>query len=352
MIAAAHPSVLFLAYDLEAPSFRYRMRSLVEPLRARGWTVTVEKFPMKRYLLRTWERRASLSATDVVVLSKIKLSRPEAALLTRFARQRVFDFDDAIYVRKPRRLGEVPHDSNWRRHKFLATCRSMTLIVPGNGVLADAARPAGVPVAVMPTPVNVEDYGPPRTDPAAPPVIVWIGRPENLVYLELVRPALSQLMRRVPRPRLRIVCSEFPDWPEIEIERVRWSPDSEVPALLSADIGIMPLTDDVWSRGKCAFKLLQYMAASLPCVASPVGVNVEAVIDGQTGYLAPATTDWESALGRLLDSWKLRARLGAAGRRHAEARYSMRAYVAGYCQLLEDLVSAAGRGVPVRAASR
>jgi glycosyltransferase involved in cell wall biosynthesis len=352
VIAAAHPSVLFLGYDLEAPSFRYRMRSLIEPLRARGWTASAEKFPNGRYLLRTWERRETLGAADVVVLSKIKLSRPEAALLARFARQRVFDFDDAIYVRKPRQLGEAPHDSAWRRHKFLATSRSMTLIVPGNRVLADAARPAGVPMVVMPTPVNVEDYGPPRTNPAAPPVIVWIGRPENLVYLELVRPALSQLMRRTPCPRLRIVCSAFPDWPEIEIERVPWSPDSEVPALLSADIGIMPLTDDEWSRGKCAFKLLQYMAASLPCVASPVGANVEAVVDGETGFLAATTTDWERALTRLLDSRELRARLGAAGRRHAEARYSMRAYVAGYCQLLEDLISAARRGAPARAASR
>ena len=99
----------------------------------------------------------------------------------------------------------------------------------------------------------------------------------------------------------------------------------------------MPLTDDAWSRGKCAFKLLQYMAAALPCVASPVGANTEAVIDGVNGFHARTTEDWERSLEALLLSPELRARFGASGRAHVESRYSMRRYQQGYVELLRRL---------------
>jgi len=99
----------------------------------------------------------------------------------------------------------------------------------------------------------------------------------------------------------------------------------------------MPLTDDEWSRGKCAFKLLQYMAASLPCVASPIGANTEAVIDAVTGFYAPDGDAWESALGRLIESPSLRARLGAAGRQRVEERYAVTGYQNRYVRLLEEL---------------
>jgi len=100
------------------------------------------------------------------------------------------------------------------------------------------------------------------------------------------------------------------------------------------------LTNDEWARGKCAFKLLQYMAASLPCVASPVGANTEAVIDGRTGFQARNASEWESALERLIDSAELRARMGAAGRAHVENRYGLQNYQSRYVELFESLVSA------------
>jgi glycosyltransferase involved in cell wall biosynthesis len=102
----------------------------------------------------------------------------------------------------------------------------------------------------------------------------------------------------------------------------------------------MPLTDDAWSRGKCAFKLLQYMAVSLPCVASPVGANTEAVIDGFNGFHAAADVDWERGLERLIISAPLRAELGANGHAHVARRYSMRAYQTQYLALLARLAAA------------
>jgi glycosyltransferase involved in cell wall biosynthesis len=125
----------------------------------------------------------------------------------------------------------------------------------------------------------------------------------------------------------------------VRIERILWSPAAEIAALAGAHIGVMPLTDDEWTRGKCAFKLLQYMAASLPCVASPVGANTEAVIEGRTGYFARDASEWEHTLERLIGSPELRARLGAAGRLHVESRYGVQNYQARYVALFESLLS-------------
>jgi glycosyltransferase involved in cell wall biosynthesis len=124
------------------------------------------------------------------------------------------------------------------------------------------------------------------------------------------------------------------------MERVVWSEATEAASLAAAQIGVMPLTDDAWSRGKCAFKLLQYMAASLPCVASPVGANREAVIDGVNGFHAAGDLDWERGLERLINSAPLRARLGANGHAHVAQRYSLRAYQTQYLALLARLAGA------------
>jgi glycosyltransferase involved in cell wall biosynthesis len=333
-------SVVLLGYDPDQPSFRHRMRSLLEPLAAAGWRAHVERFPSGRYGLRTFERRALFRAADVVVLHQIKLSSIEARLLAASSRRRVFDVDDAIYVRKPRRLGEAPDDSIWRRRKFAATCRSVDVVAAGNDVLAAVAGRAARAVEVLPTSIDVSAYRPGLAGSAGPVTIAWIGSPENLIYVEMIRPALARLCARHPTLKLRIICSRFPDWPDVRIEPVRWSEATEAASLAAAHIGIMPLTDDAWSRGKCAFKLLQYMAASLPCVASPVGANTEAVIDGSNGLHAPDLEAWERNLERLIQSAPLRARMGAEGYAHVAKRYSMRTYQTRYLELLARLAGA------------
>lgn len=333
------PHATLLGYRLDQPSFRYRMMSLVTALEAAGWTVQLEKFPSGRYGLRTWERRELLRRSDVVVLHQIKLSGAEARLFAAYAPRRVFDFDDAIYVRKPRHMGEPADDSWWRRQKFAATCRRVNVVAAGNDVLAAAAAAARARrIVILPTALDASIYRATTATQDDPPTIAWVGNPENLAYLEILRPALVRLSARHPMLRLRVICSEFPDWPDVRIEAVRWSPTAEIAALAGSHIGVMPLTDDEWARGKCAFKLLQYMAASLPCVASPVGANTEAVIDGVTGFHARDAAEWEEALERLIGSPELRARLGAAGRAHVESRYGLQNYQARYVALFESLL--------------
>ena len=330
------PNAVLLGYDLEQPSFRHRMRSLIPTLEAAGWQVRAERFPSGRYVLRTWERRSLLRAADVVVLHQIKLSAPEARLFAAFTRRRVFDVDDAIYVRKPRRLGDAPDESPWRKKKFAATCRWADEVAAGNDILAGVARASARAVTVLPTSIDTAGYLP-TTAADEPPTIAWIGSPENLIYLEMIRPALAHLTIRHPTLKMRIICSRFPVWPEVNVECIAWSSATEAKSLAEAHIGVMPLTDDAWSRGKCAFKLLQYMAAALPCVASPVGANTEAVIDGVNGFHARGAEEWERSLESLIVSPELRARFGASGRAHVESRYSMRRYQQGYVELLRRL---------------
>jgi len=337
------PNAVLLGYDLEQPSFRHRMRTLISTLEAAGWQVRAERFPSGRYGLRTWERRSLLREADVVVLHQIKLSAMEARLFAAFSRRRIFDVDDAIYVRKPRRLGEAADDSLWRKRKFAATCRWVDVVAAGNDVLAGVARASARAITILPTSIDTAAYQPTRATAADPPTIAWIGSPENLVYLEMVRPALARLTARYPSLKMRVICSRFPDWPGVTIERIAWSSATEAQALATAHIGVMPLTDDEWARGKCAFKLLQYMAAALPCVASPVGANTEAVIDGVNGFHARTTDEWERSLESLIQSAELRARFGANGLAHVESRYSMQAYQARYLELLTRLATGAGR---------
>src|SRR6202142_475824 len=328
------PNIVLLGYDLDQPSFRHRMRSLVRPLESAGWTVRTERFPSRRYGLRTWERRALFRWADVVVLHQIKLSAIEARLFAAFSRRRVFDVDDAIYVRKARRLGEPADDSLWRRRKFAATCRAVDAVAAGNEVLADVARAATHAVEILPTSIDITAYQLSAAGIDGPVTIAWIGSPENLTYLEMIRPALGRLTVRHPELKLRVICSRFPNWPEINVERVPWSEATEAASLAAAQIGVMPPPADACSRGKCAFKLLQYMAASLPCVASPVGANSEAVIDGFNGFHATSLEEWERNLERLINSAQLRAQFGANGRRHVAERYALGTYRDEYLALL------------------
>ena len=331
---------MLLGYGLEQPSYRHRMRSLIEPLQAAGWQVRAEQFPSGRYGLRTWERRALLRWADVTVLHQIKLSSVEARLFAAFSRRRVFDVDDAIYVRKPRRLGELPNESAWRKQKFAATCRWVDAVAAGNDVLAGVARATAKEIVVLPTSIDTACYETTFAGPGDAPTIAWIGSPENLIYLDMIRPALARLTKRHPSLKMRVICSEFPDWNDVNVERVPWSSATEAHSLAGAHMGVMPLTDDAWSRGKCAFKLLQYMAAALPCVASPVGANTEAVLDGVNGFHATDVDAWERSLEKLILSPELRAKFGAKGRQHVEQRYALSSYRANYLSLLRRLAAA------------
>ena len=246
--------------------------------------------------------------------------------------------DDAIYYRRPRKLGDPPNRSWFRQYKFSRTCAISDLVMAGNRCLADRASRSAPWVELVPTPVDLAAY---EGSPAerAPKTMVWIGLPENLPYLELVRDVLGRLAASDANIELRVVSAEFPDWPEVPIDKVPWSGPTESSSLSSAGIGIMPLTDDEWTHGKCAFKLLQYMAAALPCIGSAVGANLEVVQDGKTGFLASDSSEWDAALQTLLSDPDRACEMGLAGRERVRKHYDIRVVSAHAADLVEKLVA-------------
>jgi glycosyltransferase involved in cell wall biosynthesis len=313
---------LFWVHDPEAPSFRHRLAAHVPALESEGIACEIERFPRRRYLLRMLERRSRLREFDLLVIAKFKLETGERAMVRRAARRIVYDFDDAIYYGKPDRPGAAPDRSPRRVRKFRATCAIADLVTAGNATLAEEARVTARRVETLPTGIDLAPYSPPGHGGDGMR-IAWIGLPGNLPYLEIVAEPLARLASRHPSLRLVVVSERPPARFPAPVEFVRWSAKDEASALSACDVGIMPLEDDEWTRGKGGFKLLQYMAAGLPAVASAVGVNREIVVEGETGYLARSGEEWERSLERLLLDGELRRRLGAAGRRRVEENYAM-----------------------------
>jgi glycosyltransferase involved in cell wall biosynthesis len=190
---------------------------------------------------------------------------------------------------------------------------------------------------VIPTAVDLRRYAVSANRRKARAKIVWIGSPSTTRYLELLREPLATLTGEVPFT-LRVIGGGPVDMPGVEIELLPWSQETEAAAIGDCDIGIMPLQDSPWERGKCAYKLIQYMACGLPTVASPVGANVDVVIEGETGYLAHDAAEWINHLKRLLLDSDLRRRMGACGRVRVEQHYCIQRTAPRLIDLLSDVV--------------
>jgi glycosyltransferase involved in cell wall biosynthesis len=273
-----------------------------------------------------------LRADDVVFFQRPMTELP-TTLLERLAargRRTIFDFDDAIFERA----------SN--RRKFPALIALVDQVIAGNPYLAAAAGAPGK-TTVIPTTVDTERYPlqPPRETVGKDVVVGWTGLDVNYRQLGHALPGLARALERTGARFLAI--SNAPPPPELaplRPEFVRWRPETEIEDLARIDIGVMPLPDGPLERGKCAYKLIQYMALGRPGVASPVGANRDVVTDGVDGFLPDDTGAWERAIVALVEDPALRRAVGARARARVEAAYSVRAVV----PLYKDVIAAAQRG--------
>lgn len=253
-----------------------------------------------------------------------------------------FDFDDAIW--HPSQISKANGIFS-KLHFFGKTstiCRLSSGVLAGNEYLASYARKVNANVFVVPTSIELDRYPvqPEASDPSRF-VVVWSGSLSTLAHFEHARDALELLAKRRP-VTVRIICNEPPARPIAGAENVfvPWTEHGEAEALGAAHVGIMPLPDNEFTRGKCGLKALQFMAVGRPVVMSPVGMNRDLVRSGENGYLAETTDEWVAAFERLADSAELRARIGAAGRKTVEDGYSAEVVSAIFARAVRQTLGA------------
>jgi glycosyltransferase involved in cell wall biosynthesis len=262
----------------------------------------------------------------------------------------VLDYDDAVYHSYDR------HRNPWVRrllgHRIKGLISQSALVCCGNSYLAEYARQSGArQIELLPTVVDLEHYPiPPRRQVHEPVRIVWIGSPATVDYLDFVRKPMEILAKQQPLV-LRVIGGEIEPIDGVQMEFWPWSEDTEVEALRDCYIGVMPLPDEPWERGKCGYKLIQYMACGLPVVASPVGVNIEIVNNGQNGFLASTAGEWESALRELIEDSTLRRTMGAAGRAVVERAYCLQVTAPRLVEMLLGAQRGTRRGAPLLSGS-
>jgi len=312
------------------------MLPLAEYLEHRGHTVFSRELP--RFLLGRIGLLHQARASDVVILQKKLFPTPFVALLARANPNLIFDVDDAVMFHEMER-GE-PVDGKFFR-RFAAIAAASRIVVTGNAYLADFARATRRrdvdAVHILPTPIDTRQLAA-KTDysPQADVVIGWIGTKGNLHQLKPLTSILRNLQAQVAGVHLRIVADRSIDLPGVNVESKVWSAADEANDLRGFDIGIMPLEDSLWNCGKGGYKLLQYMAAGLPAVASPVGINAEIINDGVNGYLASNLDEWRANLLALARSTELRRRIGQSARATVEQHYSLDRYLERYTAVIES----------------
>ena len=332
-MSAHSKKIAFLIQGLNAPSTRVRILNLLPHFHAAGFETAVEVYPNS---LREWRRIAPrLRGAEILIIQKRLPSLIEAVILRWRMKRIVFDFDDSVWLRN--REGDAK-PSNKLQRRFANLMRRVDLAICGNPILEARVRAtcAATRTMIIPSSVPAPDAEMrPRTN--SPLRVGWVGTAINLPYLVAIERALIEAHERAPF-ELVVICSAPPKFEKFSHFRfVEWSEQTEYAEIAGFDAGIMPLADNEHSRGKCAYKALQYMRCGVPVIASDVGINREWIARLGAG-LVVKEDGWRDALVSVLADAALRERLGAAGVAAIRGGFGIedaaRQYVAAFRDLL------------------
>lgn len=281
-----------------SPSTRVRINNIVPELERLNFLCTVVAFPSE--LLGQLKLLRQARNFDVVYLQKKTPTRLFVYLLRRAAKRLVYDFDDAIYYRQNELSDPTRAIDKRRRRRFQYIVKQCDHVIAGNRILSDEALKYTDHCSVVPS--GVETEGVPHKDYSADPTVFsigWVGTSVNLPYLAQLAPIFAALAKQ-HSIQVRIISSASVELPGVDTVFVPWAIDTQEAEITKFDVGVMPLSDNPHARGKCAYKLLQYMAAGIPSVASDVGINREVLERGDCGLIANDTAGFQHALATLI----------------------------------------------------
>ena len=327
-------------YGDKGASSRLRLFQYIPYLKANGFEVEVSPFISNDYIdsLNAGGKFSTLKIIGfyfrrvwkLLGSSRFDLLIVEKELLPWFPPwlERVFhllnipyllDIDDATFHRYDRN----PHRFiRWfLGNKIASVMHFSSGVIAGNSYLANYAMNAGSPkTTILPTVIDLTRYSPKRKYRTETLVVGWIGSPTTTPYLKLAEKALQEISLVIPLKLILIGAGE-PELKNISVERKAWCEETEVSEIISFDIGIMPLFDDDWERGKSGYKIIQYMACDVPVIASPVGINKDIIEHGVDGFLATSDQDWAKCIKELAGDPEKREKFGIKGRKKVESLY-------------------------------
>jgi glycosyltransferase involved in cell wall biosynthesis len=348
----------FTKYDREAASTRQRVLQYLPHLAAAGIEVEVHPLLDDAYV-RALASGAAASRSSIAAAYARRLRqllRPQATdliwvyaelfpwlpasferLAFRAGKPLIYDYDDAFFHPYDDHANPLVRRALGGKLKPLIA--GAAAVCAGNSYLRQYADQAGGETIVLPTVVDIDQYAPAGSRPDRPLTIGWIGSPSTWAFVRPLLPLLAELCRTRGIAFSAVgagAAAEADGFDGLTLSS--WSEASEITAVQAMDIGIMPLPDEPWARGKSGYKLVQYMACGLPVVASPVGANASIVADGETGLLATDEAQWRAALTRLIDDPALRAAMGQAGRARAVESYSLQTHAPRLVEVMRRAV--------------
>lgn len=349
-------------YSQLGASSRVRMFQYVNELRSRGLHVTTAPLLSDDYIMRLYSGQskqwssvflayatrlrtlvAAARAFDLIWLEKEFFPFVPAMLEEALTDRRVpyvVDYDDAIFHQyETHRSATVRYMLSRKIDSVMARA---DCVVAGNDYLASRARSVGAKrVEQLPTVINLNRYATTPLPPGPPFVIGWIGTPQTAHYLRLIAPALQQVCRRISAEVLTVGASKIELG--VPVRDIAWSEQTEAESISKFHVGIMPLPDESFERGKCGYKLIQCMAAARPVIGSRVGVNCHIIDDGLNGFLAGSAHEWTEALLKLHENALLGQQMGAAARVTVETHYCVQVTVAKLAAIFESVVGGRNR---------
>ena len=312
--------VAFLIHSLGVNSCRYRVLQYLPYLKEKGIDVSIHFY--KRNWVDKLKFYNTLGQYDILYIHRRLFPPLEFWYLRKKAKKIIYDFDDALMYRSS---GSKNPYSFSRRVRFAYMMKRVDFVVAGNQFLQSEVLPYTANVEVIPTSVDLSHYSLKEGfRPEAPIIIGWLGSGSTLKYLKSLLPAFEKLYQGYPHFQLKMVCDHFLESEHVPMIKKVWSSEEEESDLESFDIGIMPLSNDLWSQGKCGLKILQYYSVGIPVICTPVGVNRDLVEDGVNGFWACNEEEWKKGLLKLIKEEGLRKEMGMKGRKTVEKGYSLK----------------------------